>query len=76
MPDIQRPRLFEYAILYHPLRTKKDEDEGLEPKSMVVMAPTSVLAKDQAEATLIAARQIPDKYLDRLSSVEIAIRPF
>jgi hypothetical protein len=76
MPNNQRPRLFEYAILYHPLRTKADEDEGREPKSQLLVQPTPLLANDQQEATLVAARQIPDAYLDKLSSVEIAIRPF
>lgn len=69
-------KLFEFAILYHPLRTKADEDAGREPKSELLLAPKHVLAKDQQEAMISAARQIPETHLDRLAQVEIAIRPF
>ena len=73
---MQRGQLFEYAILYHP-KTKKDKvgDEVIE-KSVLVKEPSSVLAVSPEEVSILAARAIPDEYLDKLDCVEIIVRPF
>jgi hypothetical protein len=65
-------RLFEFAIILHP--TEDQANEGVSSKLLV--APKFVLAKDQAAATLLAAREIPDDCLDKLDRVEVAVRPF
>ncbi len=49
-------QLYEYAVLHHSKPLKKDDPE---PKSVVVIAVTSVLARDEKEAALVAARRIP-----------------
>lgn len=69
-------KLFEYAILYHPKPTKEQRDNGIDAPSELVADVVRVLAKDVNEVQIRAARSIPEKYLDKLSQVEIAIRPF
>lgn len=69
-------KLFEYAILYHPKQTKKDDDEARESKSTLLVDVKRVLAADEKEVVLLAAREIPEAYLDKLSHVEVAVRPF
>lgn len=67
-------QLFEYAILLDP---KEDKDGSVVEEGEVLVAPTSVLARDQAQATLIAARAIPEQYMNgALNRVRVAVRPF
>jgi len=70
-------KLFEYAVLYHP-KTKKDAagNEMETKKSILVIAPTQILASNDKEVGMIAARGLADEYLDKLEDVEILIRPF
>lgn len=67
-----RGKLFEYAVVHHPV-VKKDEEPK---KSVIVTDVTRVLASSDQEVGMIAARSIPEEYLDRLDQVEIIIRPF
>lgn len=69
-------KLFEYAIIHHAKRTKKHDDEGTEPQHKVLKVITSVLAKDEREVLLLAAREIPAEYTERLDQIEVAVRPF
>lgn len=69
-------KLFEYAVLYHPRPTKKQKDDGDGASSVIVIAPKTILAKDDKVAILSAARLIPEKYADKLDQVEIIVRPF
>jgi hypothetical protein len=73
-------KLFEYAILYHPIATKEDRDKGVKRPSVLIAVNgqdiAHVLAEDEKEVGIRAARQIPDEYLDRLQQIEVAIRPF
>lgn len=69
-------RIFEYAIIFHPVQTKEQRDAGQKPKSMILTPVTQVLAIDEKEVGLLAARSIPSEYTDKLDQVEIAIRPF
>ena len=73
-------KLFEYAILYHPAPTKEDRDKGIKKPSQLLKVDGQdvirVIAEDEKEVAMRAARQIPDDYLDRLQQIEIAIRPF
>lgn len=68
----ERPKLFEYAVLYHP-KSKRDD---LPQRSEIVVVPTHVLAKSEQEAVINASRAIPSEHLDHLEDVEIIIRPF
>ena len=69
-------KLWEYAILYHPRATKADTDEGRKPRSLMLRNVTTQLADSQQEVLLLAARNIPAEYTDRIDQVEIAVRPF
>ena len=69
-------KLFEYACIYNPLATKDQQDRGEKPKSVLIVDVTRVLANNDKEAMMLAARSIPTEYTDRLDQVEIAIRPF
>lgn len=64
-------RLFEYAVLLHP-ETKKEEKN----KTILVKQPAWLLAKDEKQVGMLAAREVPEKYLDQLDRVEIIVRPF
>ena len=70
---MSKSRIFEYAIIQHP---EPENDNAKQPPSVLIQAPTCVLASDQQQATILAAREIPDDLLDKLDEVEIAIRPF
>lgn len=68
--------VFEYMIIYHP-PVKKDKDGNeIEGKPEIVKDLTRVLAKDEKQALMLVARDIPEQYVDRLSDVELVIRPF
>lgn len=68
--------LYEYCIIYIPKRTKKEEDEGTFKKAILLKDVTRVLAKEEKEVAILAARDIDEKYLDKLDQVSIKIRPF
>ena len=69
-------KLFEYAVIYHPRRTKKDEDEGVMPKDVLVDGINTTLANSDREVSMLAARGIPEEYTDKLDQIEILVRPF
>ena len=70
-------KLFEYAVIYHPKPKKaKEGEEEQAGKSTLLQAVTTVLAGSAEEVGILAARSIPEKYLDKLEQVEIVIRPF
>lgn len=69
-------KLFEFAVIYNPLPTKDQNDRGEKPKSELVVDITRVLANDEKEASMQAARAIPEAYTSKLDRVEIALRPF
>lgn len=69
-------KIYEVAVLFHPLQNKDQKDKGETAKSSFLKRPEYMLAKDDKEAQVLGSRMIPDEYLDRLDQVEIAIRPF
>lgn len=71
-------KLFQYSILFIPKDrgfSKNGKNLTID-KAQILKEPTSVLACDEKSALLIAARQIPEGYLDRLDEIEVALRPF
>ena len=68
-----RGRLFEYAVLFHPARKSEKEEQK---KSEIVTDVSRVLATTDAEVAMLAARSIPEKFLDKLDQIEIIVRPF
>lgn len=66
-------QLYEYAVILQP---KIDKDGEITEKGEVVVEPTTILANDQEQASLIAARAIPESFIDRIERLTVAIRPF
>lgn len=69
-------KLYEYAVIYNPLPTKDQKERGETPKSELIVDVTRVLSNNEKEASMMAARAIPETYTDKLDRVEIALRPF
>lgn len=69
-------KIFEYAVIYHPVATKDQTERGEKPKDELLVDVTRVLANNDKEAAMLAARSIPEAYTDKLDRVEIALRPF
>jgi hypothetical protein len=65
-------KLFEYVGVYRP--TDKERKDGQKDKIIVPL--TQILAADQNSAMILAGRAIPEEYIDRLSQIEVAVRPF
>lgn len=67
-------KLYEYAVWIDEKRDKQT-DAVVDP-AKVLVAPTTTIAKDDGQVAMIAARQIPTEYEDRLDRVQISVRPF
>ena len=65
--------LFEYAVL---LQEKENSDGEIVDPAAIVIEPTTVLARDPGQAELLAARSIPEEYMDRLDRLQLVVRPF
>lgn len=68
-------KLYEYAVV---LDEKRDKDDEITDDSRIVVPITAVLARDDAQAQLLAARSIPDEYLHngKLDRLTVVVRPF
>jgi len=68
-------KLYEYAVI---LDEKRNKDEEITDDSRIIVDPTAILAKDDAQAQLLAARAIPEEYLTngKLDRLSVIIRPF
>ncbi len=65
-------KLYQYAVILNP--TEKEKKDGKEGELLLEV--TTVLAKDDATAQIKAARAIPEEHMDKLSRLEVAVRPF
>lgn len=63
-------KLFEYAIILHGGDGKDAE------KSKLIADVSRVIASSEEQAIMLAAREIPEEYLDVLDRVQVVIRPF
>jgi hypothetical protein len=68
-------KLYEYAVI---LNEKRDKDDEVTDDSRIVVEPTAVLAKDDAQAQLLAARSIPEEFVNskKLDRLVVVVRPF
>jgi hypothetical protein len=66
-------QLFQYAVILQP---KRDKDGELTEDGRVIVEPTTVLAKDQKQAELLAGRAIPDEQIKNLERLVVVVRPF
>ncbi len=62
-------KIFQFVAFYLP-------DEESQDKPQIIVEPKTILAKDEKQASMIAARAIPEQYIDKLDQIEIAVRPF
>ena len=68
-------KLYEYAVV---LDEKRDKDDEVTDDSRIVVPITAVVARDDAQAQLLAARSIPEEYLanGKLDRLTVVVRPF
>lgn len=66
-------KLYEYAVILQP---KEDKDGDVIEDGKLIVEPTTVLAADDAQASLIAGRAIPEEHMDKLDRLTLAVRPF
>jgi len=68
-------KLYEYAVV---LDEKRNKDDAVVEEAAVVVPVTAVLARDDAQAQLLAARSIPDEYVGngKLDRLTVVVRPF
>jgi len=68
-------KLYEYAVV---LDEKRDKDDEITEEAAVVVPVTAVLARDDAQAQLLAARSIPEEHLKKgkLDRLTVVVRPF
>jgi len=69
-------KLFQYAVLFHPKATKEQAERNESPKSEVLTDITTILAGDEQQVGMLAARSLDASYLDKLDQVEVLVRPF
>ena len=67
--------LFEYAVL---LQEKRDKEGEITEETALVVPVTAVLARDEGQAQLLAARAIPEEMLadGKLDRLTVVVRPF
>jgi hypothetical protein len=65
--------LFFVAIILNPTKKQVDE-EGSSP--VVIVQPTAVLAKNEQQAGMKAARLIPEEHANKEDRLEVRILPF
>lgn len=70
---MNRPTLFQYAIIWHPTEKQVKDDDA---KSKVLQEVATILAKDVNEVNMIAAMEIPSDMKKQLDQIQIAVRPF
>ena len=61
-------KLFEYVIIHN--------DEENDKTTLLTEGIQTIMADDDKTASMKIAREIPEEYVDRLSEVEVVIRPF
>ncbi len=68
-------KLYEYAVI---IDEKRDKDDEITEEAVVVVPVTTVLARDDAQAQLLAARSIPEDQVrnGRLDRLTVVVRPF
>jgi hypothetical protein len=68
-------KLYEYAVI---LDEKLDKDGEVSDPASVVVEVNTILARDEEQARLIAARAIPDEFVSdgKIDRLVVVVRPF
>lgn len=69
-----RLKLFQVVTLLHPKENKDGESDG--ETQIISDGLETVLAVDDKQAGLLAARKISDADIKNLSRIEVLVRPF
>lgn len=67
-----KPELYQFAVVWHPSEKQVENGE----RSKLIVEPKIILAADESAATIMAAREIPQEFLNQLDQVQVAIRRF
>ncbi len=66
--------MFEYAVI---LNEKRDKDGEIVEEGQLVVPVTAILARDEGQAQMLAARAIPEEYMNgKLDRLMVVVRPF
>ena len=71
----QRKSLYQYAVLFHPKPQRDAMGNDVTPPTEIVTPITASLGRSDQEVSIIAARSIPEKYLNMLDDIEVLVRP-
>jgi hypothetical protein len=68
-------QLFEYTVI---LQEKRDKDDEVVEDAEIVVPITEVLARDAGQAQMLAARAIPEAYVNdgKIDRLTVVVRPF
>lgn len=65
-------KLFQYAVFFVP----NEEQYKSGDRAKILVEPKTVLTSDDKSAMILAARDIPTEYLDKIDQIQVACRPF
>lgn len=65
-------KLYEWAIIFEGHKDKNDDWK----ERPVLLKMDTTLCESEEQAQIVAARSIPETYLERLDRITIAVRPF
>lgn len=71
-----KSKLYEYAVLHHEPARKDSVGNETPVKTSILQQITLVLAESQDQVSILASRSIPESHIEKLSEVEIIVRPF
>lgn len=66
-------RIYQYAVIK---QQKLDKDGDVIEEGELIVPITSVLAKDEGQAQLLASRAIPDDEIGNLDRLVVVVTPF
>lgn len=66
-------QLYQYAVIKNE---KLNKDGEIVDEASLVVPITELLARDEDQAMLLAARQIPEDELTNIDRLVVALRPF
>ncbi len=69
-------KLFEYAVIFRPKAQKDNSGNDTTPNPEIIVPVTAVLAEDEAQVRLRAARAVSTDYDNKLDQIQVVVRPF
>jgi hypothetical protein len=66
-------QVYEYVVF---LQEKLDKEGNVAEPGQIIVPPTTILASDSDQASMIAARKIPEEFMEQINRISVAVRPF